>query len=75
MKKYPLLHEKGAYAPTQVYSHEDVKNIVQYAAMRGIRVVPEFDVPGMIFVISDFMKDIPIHGVKDIQMQLQFAQV
>jgi hexosaminidase len=29
-----------------VYSANDVKSVVQYAMERGIRVVPEFDVPG-----------------------------
>eukprot|EP01102_Stenamoeba_stenopodia_P017174 TRINITY_DN6117_c0_g1_i1.p1 TRINITY_DN6117_c0_g1~~TRINITY_DN6117_c0_g1_i1.p1 ORF type:complete len:557 (-),score=123.15 TRINITY_DN6117_c0_g1_i1:93-1682(-) len=43
---YPLLSEKGAYAPSAVYTPQDVQMIVQYALARGIRVVPEFDVPG-----------------------------
>lgn len=43
---YPLLSEKGAYAPSAVYEQSDIQMIVQYALERGIRVVPEFDVPG-----------------------------
>ena len=35
-----------APAQTHVYSHADVVGIVHTAAERGIRVVPEFDVPG-----------------------------
>ncbi|KAK9760859.1 Glucosamine-6-phosphate isomerase (Glucosamine-6-phosphate deaminase) (GNPDA) (GlcN6P deaminase) [Basidiobolus ranarum] len=45
-KTYPQLAEKGAYSRSWVYTERDVRNIVEYAKDRGIRVVPEFDIPG-----------------------------
>jgi hexosaminidase len=42
--KYPLLSLKGAYTPEDIYTHQDVLEIVNYANERAIRVVPEFDV-------------------------------
>lgn len=46
---YPQLHERGAWTPSFSYSRENLKAIVQYALNRGIRVVPEFDMPGHTF--------------------------
>jgi hexosaminidase len=43
-KVYPLLHEKGSDG--LYYTQDQVREIVRYAADRGIRVVPEFDMPG-----------------------------
>ena len=31
---------------TDVYSHADVADLVAYANLRGVRLIPEFDVPG-----------------------------
>ncbi|KAJ7162926.1 N-acetylhexosaminidase [Mycena filopes] len=49
---YTILSEKGAYSASKVYSPADVKDIVSYAAARGIDVIPEIDTPGHTSVIS-----------------------
>jgi hexosaminidase len=44
---YPEISEKGAYHPKHsIYSHDDVQKVLDAALMRGIRVIPEFDLPG-----------------------------
>jgi hexosaminidase len=43
-KKYPLLQEKGSDG--LYYTQAQMREIIEYARDRGIRVVPEFDMPG-----------------------------
>jgi hexosaminidase len=43
-KVFPLLHQKGSNG--DYYTQTQLKEIVKYAAERGIIVVPEFDMPG-----------------------------
>ena len=43
-KTHPKLHEMGSDG--LYYSHEQITEVVAYAADRGIRVIPEFDLPG-----------------------------
>jgi len=43
-KVYPKLHQLGSDG--NYFTQEDIKLIVSYAAARGIRVIPEFDIPG-----------------------------
>ena len=45
-QELPRLAGAGAFAPDAVYTPEDVRQVVDYAKLRGIRVVPEFDTPG-----------------------------
>ncbi|KAJ1655835.1 Glucosamine-6-phosphate isomerase (Glucosamine-6-phosphate deaminase) (GNPDA) (GlcN6P deaminase) [Dispira simplex] len=42
----PEVGQKGAYGLNMMYSHHDVKAIIYYGLLRGIRVIPEFEMPG-----------------------------
>src|SRR5437660_3763928 len=43
-KKFPKLHELGSNA--LYYTQDEIRDLIAYARDRGIRVVPEFDMPG-----------------------------
>lgn len=42
---YPQMTE-DAYSPNEVYSHNTIKQVINYAAARGVRIIPEIDMPG-----------------------------
>ena len=43
-RKFPKLHEQGSDG--LFYTQEEIRDLIDYARDRGIRVVPEFDMPG-----------------------------
>jgi len=43
-KTHPLLHERGSDG--FYYTQEQIRDVVAYADERGIRIMPEFDIPG-----------------------------
>ena len=43
-KRYPKLHEMGSGG--SYYTQDQVRDVIAYAADRGVRVIPEFDMPG-----------------------------
>lgn len=45
-KSSPKLTLNGAYSMNEIYSHNDIKYIINYAKYRGIRTIIEFDTPG-----------------------------
>ena len=42
---YPQMARWGAYSGEQIYTPEDVKDLVDYAKIRGVRIVAEIDSP------------------------------
>ena len=42
-KQFPLLQQRGSNG--HYYTQDEVREVIAYARMRGIRVVPEFDMP------------------------------
>ncbi|XP_055533117.1 probable beta-hexosaminidase fdl isoform X1 [Wyeomyia smithii] len=44
-KHYPQLAHYGAYSDYEVYTSEDVREIVEFARVRGIQIIPEIDAP------------------------------
>ena len=45
-KQFPALAEKGRYCRTCTYSQQDIRELVTFARDRGVRVIPELDIPG-----------------------------
>jgi hexosaminidase len=43
-KSMPQLHQKGSDG--QYFTQEEMKGLIAYARLRGIMIVPEFDMPG-----------------------------
>jgi hexosaminidase len=43
-RKFPKLHEMGSNG--LYYTQDEIRGLIAYARERGIRVVPEFDIPG-----------------------------
>lgn len=43
-KRFPKLHELGSNS--EYYTQDEIREIVAFAQARGIRIVPEFDMPG-----------------------------
>ncbi len=52
IKAYPDLAEKAAFSKREIYSMADVKKIVEYAAVRGITVVPEIEGPAHMHALA-----------------------
>ncbi|KAI8426101.1 hypothetical protein MSG28_005060 [Choristoneura fumiferana] len=44
-KRVPQFTRYGAYSESEIYTTEEVKELIQYAQVRGIRVVIEIDAP------------------------------
>ena len=43
-KRYPRLQREGSDG--QFYSQAEIRDVIAYARQRGVRIVPEFDMPG-----------------------------
>ncbi len=52
METYPEISEKGSYHPRRVYTTDDIQLVIEEAYKLGIRVIPEFDLPGHTRVIA-----------------------
>lgn len=52
LPSYPDLATKGAYHPKRIYTVQNVQRVIQEAYLRGIRVIPEIDMPGHTLAIA-----------------------
>ena len=44
-RTWPKLSKYGAYTPDKIYTESDIREIMNFALVRGVRIVPEFDAP------------------------------
>jgi len=46
LQSRPTITENGAFSENEVYTKDDIEDIVAFASSWGVRVIPEFDNPG-----------------------------
>ncbi|BFG03971.1 probable beta-hexosaminidase fdl [Drosophila madeirensis] len=44
-RNYPELAEHGAYSESETYTEQDVREVVDFARIHGVQVIPEIDAP------------------------------
>ncbi|MCL2106972.1 MAG: beta-N-acetylhexosaminidase, partial [Oscillospiraceae bacterium] len=66
-KRFPRLHEQCAPA---YYTQDEIRDIVAYAAKRGVEIVPEIDLPGH---TSTILTVYPELGCRDEEIRLETA--
>jgi N-acetyl-beta-hexosaminidase len=47
-KTWPNMLRYGAYSSGKIYTENDIKEIINYGLLKGVRVIPELDVPAHI---------------------------
>ena len=52
-QKRPLLSQKGAYSPQERYTQADIGAIVEYARLRGVRVMVELGMLSLPLILRD----------------------
>ena len=60
-RKFPKLHETGSDG--LYYTQDEIRGLIAYARERGIRVVPEFDLPGHSTAIARDLNETQISDV------------
>ena len=45
MESIPELSQYGAYSSAKTYTKSQVKDLIIYAKVRGVHIIPEFDAP------------------------------
>lgn len=46
-ERFPDISRYGSYRPySHVYTFNNIREIIEYARVQGVRVIPEFDTPG-----------------------------
>ncbi len=45
LKSAPELAEFGTYSKDKVFTPSDIRELVEYARVRGVKIIPELDAP------------------------------
>lgn len=61
-RTYPELSNNGAYTLQDTYSQNEIADLIEFARQRGIRVVIEFDSPG---IVNEIFLDIFIVSIEN----------